>query len=372
VNSIALVSLLGLLFIWLGYPIGVAALAKLRGRNARANGPCSETVSVILATRASPAAIRARIENLLGASLDPGKIEFIVGIDAANGSASIEQLGGLDRRVKVVLGDAPGGKAPTLNAAVRAARHDVLVIADTAQSFDRDAIKELLTVLADPSLGAVSGMLDVPARHRSATLAERYWRYERWLRSAEAQLNSAIGVTGAIYAMRRALWRPLPPDLILDDLYIPMRLVLDRWRIGFATRARATDSRRFTPVEEYRRKVRTLTGVIQLCVWLPQVLNPFRNPVWIQFICHKLLRLLTPYLITACSLALIWRLGAAIYSAQTKLPVIAVAVALAGLLSVPSARRIFATQFKWGLILQASIVVATINGIRGHWDVWRT
>ena len=41
--------------------------------------------------------------------------------------------------------------------------------------------------------------------------------------------------------------------------------------------------------------VRTLTGVIQVCAWLPGVLNPLRNRIWLQFVFHKLLRLLTPY-----------------------------------------------------------------------------
>lgn len=371
-NFVAVLSLLGLVFIWVGYPLCIAALARLLARRPRLNRSNSDTVSVILATRDSPEAIRARIENLLVASRDSETTEFVVAIDVANARASVADLDGLDRRVKVVLGDAPGGKASTLNAAVRAAAHDVLVFADTAQCFDPDAIKELLTVLADPSFGAVSGMLDMPAAQGSATLADRYWVYERWLRSSEAALNSAIGVTGAIYAMRRTLWRPLPADLILDDLYVPMRLVLDGWRIGFATRARATDDRRFTPAQEYRRKVRTLTGVIQLCVWMPQVLIPFRNPVWIQFVCHKLLRLLTPYLIAICGAALAWRLVSAIYSAHARLPVLAVVLALVAPLSVARLRRIFATQFKLGLTLQASVVVATINGLRGHWDVWRT
>jgi len=184
VNFVAVLSLLGLVFIWVGYPLCVAVLARLFARRPRSGGSRSDMVSVILATRDSPEAIRARIENLLAASHDPEKIEFVVAIDVANGGASVTDLDGLDPRVKVVLGDAPGGKAETLNAAVRSAAHDVLVFTDTAQSFDRDAINELLTVLADPSIGAVSGMLDMPTAHSSATLADQYWEYERWLRSA--------------------------------------------------------------------------------------------------------------------------------------------------------------------------------------------
>ena len=149
-------------------------------------------------------------------------------------------------------------------------------------------------------------MLELPGAHGALNLAERYWRLERWLRKWEARLHSSVGVTGAIYAMRRELWKPLPANLILDDVYLPMRLVLDGWRVGFTDQARARDVRRFEAGQEYRRKVRTLTGVIQVCAWLPGVLNPVRNPIWLQFVFHKLLRLLTPYLVVIALVGMAW------------------------------------------------------------------
>src|SRR5205814_2287338 len=116
-----------------------------------------------------------------------------------------------------------------------------------------------------------------------------------WLRRCEAQVHSCVGVTGAVYAMRRKLWSPLPAGLINDDVYIPMRMVLAGYRIAFADDAHAVETRRPTAQQEYTRKLRTLTGVLQLCAWLPELLVPHRNPIWPQFVIHKLLRLLTPY-----------------------------------------------------------------------------
>jgi cellulose synthase/poly-beta-1,6-N-acetylglucosamine synthase-like glycosyltransferase len=272
----------------------------------------------------------------------------------------------------VVLGDAPGGKAATLNAAVRAARHDVLVFADTAQRFDRDAIPALVAELSDPAFGAVSGMLELSRANGRSTLADRYWRYERWLRRWEARLHSSVGVTGAIYAMRRSLWAPLPAGLILDDVYVPMRLALDGWRIGFTERALAHDVRRFAPSQEYRRKVRTLTGNVQICAWLPAVLNPVRNPLWVQFLCHKLLRLLTPYLALCVLVGLAGAALAALVAnpAGEQLLIVAGLAVLAVCL-VPRTRRMLAHQIAWAVALQSSVVVATVNGMRGRWDVWR-
>jgi hypothetical protein len=99
--------------------------------------------------------------------------------------------------------------------------------------------------------------------------------------------------------MRRALWAPLPPQVILDDLYTPMRLVLDGHRIAVSAAAVAHEQRAPARAAEFQRKVRTLTGVFQVCAFLPGVLQLRRNPVWAQFVAHKLLRLTTPWLVLA-------------------------------------------------------------------------
>jgi cellulose synthase/poly-beta-1,6-N-acetylglucosamine synthase-like glycosyltransferase len=369
--AVALSALLALILIWIGYPLAVRAAAAVRRPWPPAEwGPVG--VSVILASCNDAESIRARVANLLETDHPADLIEVIVALDATNGEATLADLAGLDQRVRAVSGDTPGGKAATLNAAVRSARHPVLVFADTQQRFDSASIPALAAGLGDARTGAVSGMLELPGAHGTLNLAERYWRLERWLRKWEARLHSSVGVTGAIYAMRRELWTPLPANLILDDVYLPMRLVLEGWRVGFTDRAKARDVRRFEAAQEYRRKVRTLTGVIQLCAWLPGVLNPARNPVWLQFVFHKLLRLLTPYLAVVALFGMAWAAVSALLSTTLGTQLLLVlAVAGVALCLVPSVRRALKHQIAWGVAMQSSIVVATVNGVRGRWDVWR-
>jgi cellulose synthase/poly-beta-1,6-N-acetylglucosamine synthase-like glycosyltransferase len=370
--GVGLFGAMALAVIWGGYPLAVRALGGLRRKRGLAPSGAEPTVSVILASAADAGAVRERVADLLQSSYPAPLLEIVVGIDPANGQSTPADLQSLDPRVAVILGDAPGGKAATLNAAVRAARGELLVFADTAQRFDRDAIPALVAEMSDPAFGAVSGMLELPRGTGASTPADRYWRYERWLRHWEARLHSSVGVTGAIYAMRRSLWSPLPAGLILDDVYVPMRLALDGWRIGFTEHALAHDVRRFAARQEYRRKVRTLTGNLQICAWLPAVLNPARNPIWVQFLCHKLLRLLTPYL-ALCVVVGVAGAGLTALVANPageQLLIIAGLVALA-LCLIPRARRMLAHQIAWAVALQSSVVVATVNGMRGRWDVWR-
>ena len=130
------------------------------------------------------------------------------------------------------------------------------------------------------------------------------------------------------------------------------------------------DLRRADPAHEYRRKVRTLTGIVQLCCWLPQLLVPARNPIWAQFIFHKLLRLLTPY----------WLIGLATWGAVLVLhwvesnPVVTtvplLAFAALGTLLRSRVARVVRRSVVWGVSLQFALVVATVNGLRRRWDVW--
>ena len=119
------------------------------------------------------------------------------------------------------------------------------------------------------------------------------------------------------------------------------------------------------------RKVRTLTGNFQLMAWLPAVLLPFRNPIWVQFISHKVLRGFTPWFLLAIALA-----GVALVVVAVPAPLLSslllFAVCLLTLVMLaPSTRTAAVRSAQWGWSLQLAILEATFNGARGRWNVWR-
>lgn len=370
-SAFTVVSVVCLGAVWIVYPTIISVVACLR-RPAVSRDPDSfrPRVSVILATREAAATVRERVADLLSSDYSSEHLEIVVARDATAATLRLDEVTDESERVSLVAGEATG-KAAALNAGVRAATGQILVFADSHQRFRSDAIGHLVSALADERQGAVSGRLELPGEQtKSRSLITRYWSLERRLRRDEARVHSAIGVTGAIYAMRRCLWTPLPHGLILDDVLVPMRLVLDGWRVGYVDSARAVDQRAPTLRMEFDRKVRTLTGVLQLCAWLPSVLVPFRNPVWLQFVFHKLLRLLTPYctavLILASSVSFgIWVL------ANPKLTIGMLALITLWLAGF-GRRYLWAARdaLIWSIALHAAIVVATMNGVRGRWDVW--
>lgn len=370
---VAAVAIALLLATWVVYPLVMIAVARLRGRPPVMRHSWRPRVTVLLATREPAEAITARVNNLLASAYPSDLLEVVVGLEPGlpNEAELLAAVSSLPR-TRAAVGDAPGGKAANLNAAERAATGQLLVFADSYQRFGANTISQLVAALGDPRFGAVSGSLHLPGESEGhPSLVDRYWRLERRLREAEGAVSSSVGVTGAVYAMHRDAWAPLPAGLILDDLYVPMRVVLAGRRVGFLPGAVAREVRTVGASREYGRKVRTLTGNLQLCAWLPAVLSPLRNPIWLQFICHKLMRLATPYLLLVAMLAAAIALLVAV--PRWIPPILGAGAALALIVAwapIAPLRRVRETV-RWGFTMQAAVVTATVRGLRGQWDVWQ-
>jgi cellulose synthase/poly-beta-1,6-N-acetylglucosamine synthase-like glycosyltransferase len=317
-TSLALIA-----YVYVGYPLLLVVWSRLMGRPTHADSSHVPGVSVIVVVRNEAARLAARLDNLLGLDYPADRRQVIVVSDGSTDSTS-----DLLRRYAPVVDSVrlpPVGKAEALNHGVPLARFDTLVFADARQLFAPDTLREIVAPLADPAVGAVSGELVLDGEtaerrhgcerraesrtdagdrrvHARSVIAEGmglYWKYEKSLRRMESAVGSMLGATGAVYAMRRSLWQPLPPGTLLDDVLAPMRVVLRGRRVVFHEAARAFDRASESSEVESRRKVRTQAGNVQI-LWLePRLLVPFVNPVWIQYVSHKVGRLAVPYAMAA-------------------------------------------------------------------------
>jgi glycosyltransferase involved in cell wall biosynthesis len=283
-SSVALIA-----YVYAGYPVLLGIWARLVGKPP-VDEPDAVTalpgVSVGLAARNEARRLPARIDNLLASDYPQDRLQIIVASDGST-DQTIDALAPYQSRIELVMLP-PRGKAAALNAAVSRARHPILVFADARQQFAPDAIRRLVRHFTRLSIGAVSGELVLDCERTRAdmhvgrgpdsTIADgvgAYWKYEKWLRRREAIVGSTLGVTGAIFG--------------------PMRIVLQRYRVVFDETALAFDETARDAAVETRRKVRTLAGNFQLLALEPRLLVPGVNPVWFQFVSHKLGRLLVPY-----------------------------------------------------------------------------
>jgi biofilm PGA synthesis N-glycosyltransferase PgaC len=292
-------------YVYFGYPLLLAAWARVAPKPVRREA-VTPGVSIVIAARNEAASLEARLDNLLSLDYPQDRIQIIVVSDGST-DRTAQLLAGYRRHVDSVLLP-PSGKANALNAGVAAAEHEVIVFTDARQTFAPDALRALVAPFADPGVGGVSGelVLDCESGVSDSTIGDgvgAYWRYETWLRRQESLIGSTLGSTGAIHALRRDLWKPLPPETILDDVLAPMQAVLSGARVVFEGSARAFDRTSAAGSEEFQRKTRTLAGNYQILKLQPRLLVPFLNPVWLQFVSHKLGRLVVPYALLALLLS---------------------------------------------------------------------
>jgi len=349
-----------LFFTFLGYGLGMKALARWRNRplSSPANDAPQPSVCVILSARNAETGIVARLENLRQSNYPSDKLRILLVSDGSTDSTVTRVESLADPRIEIIALPTSGGKAHALNLAFARSTAEIVVLTDARQQFAPDAIARLVRHFSDPAIGAVSGALEIAAATSTAGAGvDAYWRFEKALRAAESRYDSCIGCTGAIYAVRRACFRPIPADTILDDVVIPMQIALQSQRVIHDPAIHAFDPQPLDPRSEQRRKQRTLAGNFQMLFRHPHWLNPAKNRLWLQLIAHKYLRLTAPFWLVAClvSSAILFRYPfyAVSFAAQVALYLLA----LLGL--VVKRGRLFT--------LPAAFVFLNIMTLRGAW-----
>jgi cellulose synthase/poly-beta-1,6-N-acetylglucosamine synthase-like glycosyltransferase len=283
-------------YTFLGYPILIGLLARLKRTHNPSAPTNSPTVSVVLVAHNEAQRIRARIENLFNTNHPADKLELIVYSDGSTDDTPQIIQSFPDKRVHAIISNQRSGKAKGLNASVAVAKGEIIVFCDARQKFNNATIPNLVRNFVDPKLGAVSGNYSIEKSESSVGGGvDAYWKLEKFIRNAEAKWDSSIGCTGAIYAIRRHLFKPLPGDVLLDDVVIPMMIAEQGYRVGFDDDAVSLDPMNIEASRENRRKKRTLAGNFQMLFRFPHWLLPWKNRLWWQLISHKYLRIFAPF-----------------------------------------------------------------------------
>lgn len=283
-----------LAYAYAGYPVLLWLWARLRARPV-ARAVHQPSVAIVVVAHNESGRIGVKLESCLDQDY-AGPLRILVVSDGSTDGTEEVVRAFRDRGVSLLPFPHRRGKAACLNDAVASCDEEVIVFTDARQRLNREAVRCLVENLADPQVGAVSGELIFVSDGLTpfAQGVDAYWRYEKFVRRQEAAVHSVVGATGALYAVRRGCFRAIPAHTILDDVAIPMGVVAQGRRVVFDGRAHAYDRPSIEPDQEKVRKIRTLAGNFQLIAMHPKLLLPWRNPIWLQFVSHKLLRLAAP------------------------------------------------------------------------------
>lgn len=289
------VALAVLIYTYAGYPALIWLLARSFPHPVH-RGAYQPCVAVIIVAWNEAACIRRKLESCVALDFPKEKLRILVASDGSDDGTNEIVTAYADRGVTLLAFPVRRGKAACLNDAMASCDEEIVVLTDARQRFDAHAVRYLVENFADPAVAAVSGELvfETDGITEFGEGIDAYWRYEKFIREQESRFHSVVGVTGALYALRREYFREIPVDTILDDVVIPMNVVMAGGRVVLENHARAYDLPSRDHHQEKLRKVRTIAGNYQLIVAHPAFFVPIFDPVFFQLVSHKVLRLVAP------------------------------------------------------------------------------
>lgn len=290
------VSFLFIFYTYLGYPLLIWFMAVLRRRPPMRAITDEDlpSVSIVIAVHNEQGRVLRKIENIRALEYPADRLGMVFVSDGSTDKTN--EILAAQSDVTLVQYPQRHGKQFALNEAIKHVDAQVVVFADVRQLIDKHALKHLMQSLLQSGVGAVSGeLVHLQPGTQAAAQIGLYWRYEKWIRKSESAWGSTVGATGALLAMYRKDFTPLAVDTILDDFEQPMLVIRANKLVKLDARAIMFDELQTEVSGERKRKVRTLTGNFQSFVRHPWLFSPLHNPVWLQFVSHKVFRLLAPY-----------------------------------------------------------------------------
>ena len=298
-TTIFLLALALAFYTYFAYPLILHVVSRLASRAPHADPAHRPPVSLIIAAYNEAKVIADKLDNCLMLDYPPGRLEVIVASDGSDDGTNeiVQRYAARGIRLNALP---RGGKTRALNQTVPMASHEIVVFSDSNAMFRQDAIAQLTRHFADPAVGAVSG--DVRLVNDNPEFSESeglYYRYERAIQAAESAIHSMIGVDGAMYAVRKSLYRAPSDDIICDDFVISMNVLRDGHRVIYSPAAIATEDSAPSLRQELRRRSRYIAATTHALLKGEGLPRPSQWLAWWMYLSHKLLRWLVPVFLIA-------------------------------------------------------------------------
>lgn len=312
-----------LLYTYLGYPVLMYVLAKLRQRRSQhAPGQIAPNtnhqdwpfVTFLIPAYNEQNVIRQKVENTLNLDYPKERLRITVVSDGSTDQTNDMLASYSENEIHFIARPKRRGKTTVLNKVIPKLEGEIIVLSDASGLLQPDALKKLVRHFKDPNVGCVSGVYSFETEDESLrSMTERiYWQYETFLKKYESQVHSVIGAHGALYGFRRHLFEPLDKKAINDDFILPMQIIRQGYRVLYEPDAIVIERESTNLNGEFQRRIRINVGNFQMIYVLHSLLNPKRGRVALQFISHKVLRTMSPIFILLLPLAC-WLAEAPIY-----------------------------------------------------------
>jgi cellulose synthase/poly-beta-1,6-N-acetylglucosamine synthase-like glycosyltransferase len=362
----------GVLYAYIAFPAIAAVMTRATRTRAASSDHAADDVTpqvtVIIPAYNEERSLDAKIRNVLATEYPSDRLEVVVVSDASTDRTNDIARSFADRGVQLLVQERRRGKSAGLNAAMAMSRGEIVVFTDANAMYSPSTIPALVKSFERPRIGLVTGYTRYVADQGDvAETTNVYTSLERVIKSAESRWGCCVGADGAIFAMRRALFRPLRHDDI-NDLVLPLGVIEQRYECMLAADAYCTEPPGGSLDSEYRRQSRITNRTLRALWRHLGLLNPMRFGLFSFFLfSHKVVRFLVPIFLVTSFVALV--LLARVH------PVYLVAAAVVSL-GLAAALAVSRLRNPWSLparVLGSMGVFLTINAavLEGWWTFLR-
>ena len=370
-------SVFTIFYAYAGYPMLVVLVGSLRRRKVDTQ-PVTPTISLIIAAYNEERKIAERLDNALSLDYPKDALQIIVASDGSNDGTEEIVKAYADRGVEL-LPLPRRGKNPTLNSAVPHARGEILVFSDANIMFPMDTLRKIARNFADSTVGGVAGVkvYTLDEGTDAGSLGENlYWRYDCWLRKMESYTGTMVSSDGALHAIRRRLFRPLPPGSGVDDFSISTAVVEQGYRLVYEGEARVYEAAMPASDREFHRKIRVITRGLQALSFRTTLFNPFRFGFYsVALFSHKVLRRLVPFfLITLFGASIALYSHSAFFAFATLAQAVCYLLAILGycLRSTPYGKaKVFYVPFYYCMVNAAALIAILKFATGSRIELWQ-
>ena len=286
-----------ILYTYLIYPFLVNLLAALFQRKIPVVGIDFPPVSMVIPAYNEEEVLEEKINNCLSIDYPEERIKFLFGSDGSSDGTN-QILQSLDHpRIRPFLFSDREGKSSVLNKLIPEVEGSIVILSDANSMYHPESIKRLVSYFADPSIGGVCGRLDLVnvSGNPGGKGEGLYWQFENSIKKAESSLHSVISSNGAIFAIRKDLFDPLPTKYIFnDDFMITLQILRKHKRVVYDPIAVATESTAPNMEGEFTRKIRISSLNFNAISSILPLLHPRYGFTALSLFSHKILRWMVP------------------------------------------------------------------------------
>lgn len=289
-------SILLIFYTFIGYPISLYILNKLKNPIIKVNMEYKPSVSIIIPAHNEENVILSKLNNVCQLQYPNNKLEVVVASDNSTDDTNnlVEEFtkNHKNKNILLHLVKERKGKTNAQNEAVSLAKGEILIFTDSNAILEENSISHLVSSFTSKDIVYVTGRLKYvnDTNHLSSESEKTYWNYDLFMRKMESNIKTITAGNGALYAIRTNEYVNFDP-IRSHDSAMPLEAALKSKRAIYNENALAFEKAGETKEDEFKRKVRMFRGVLNPIVKYPKKYNIFKYGWFTYFyFSHRTLR----------------------------------------------------------------------------------